>query len=456
MNSLVLFKNNLRLDDNPVLFHASENSSILPIYIYDNVNIERDLGAASKYWLHNSLRSLNKSLDNRLVFLKGDTSKIVCDLIKSNNINKVFCEKPFQENDIKIFNNLKNTLSKINNLEFLFFNTTLLWEPSDILKNDNTPYKVFTPFYRKGCLTKTEPRPPLNSPKNIKYLDYDNKTNLDDLDLIDKYNWSEKFNSLWSVSESSAKNKLKDFLDNSIYNYKKGRDFPASDFNSKLSPFIRFGLVSVNRIWYELLNLKPSNDVDHFKSELGWREFSYYLLYHFSFMKNKNFQKKFDNFEWEFNDDMFDLWKKGKTGFPLVDAGMRELWETGYMHNRVRMVVASFLVKNLSIDWKRGEDWFWDCLLDADHASNIASWQWAAGTGADAAPYFRIFNPILQSKKFDFEGEYILKYVPELKKVPPNLLHEPWDYEGSLDYPNPMIDYRQSRENALLKYSFIK
>ena len=154
--------------------------------------------------------------------------------------------------------------------------------------------------------------------------------------------------------------------------------------------------------------------------------------------------------------DIIDLWKKGKTGFPLVDAGMRELWETGYMHNRVRMVVASFLVKNLSIDWKRGEDWFWDCLLDADHASNIASWQWAAGTGADAAPYFRIFNPILQSKKFDFEGEYILKYVPELKKVPSNLLHEPWEYEGSLDYPNPMIDYRQSRENALLKYSFIK
>ena len=222
-----------------------------------------------------------------------------------------------------------------------------------------------------------------------------------------------------------------------------------------LSPHIHFGEISVNQIWHEIKKHPLDKDSDHFLSEIGWREFSYYLLHHFKKLDEENFQKKFDNFPWRYDEKLFSLWKKGNTGFPIIDAGMRQLWETGYIHNRVRMIVASFLVKNLQIHWHHGRDWFWECLVDADLASNSASWQWVAGSGADAAPYFRIFNPVLQSKKFDLNGEYIRKYIPELSQTETKYIHTPWE-QKNVDYYEPIIDLYSSREEALKSYNQIK
>ena len=457
MNSIVLFKNNLRINDNPPLFYASQyQNKLLPIYIYDNINIKKELGGASKYWLFNALKSLNKSLNNNLLFLKGDTSYILKDIVKKHSISNIFCEKPFLKNEIILFEKLKTELSNYN-VNINFYNCTLLWDPQSILKKDHTPYKVFTPFYKKGCLESVIPSRPLGLPNKLNFLNVNNETTIKDLNLLSKYKWYTKLNNLWSITEESANNILDIFLIKKIYNYKKVRDYPSSNLTSKLSPYIRFGMISINKIWHSLKNLSIDENITHFESELGWRDFSYYLLYHFPHMEINNLQTKFNNFKWENSIEKFNAWKVGKTGYPIIDASMKELWETGYMHNRMRMVTASFLVKNLLIDWKLGERWFWECLLDADYASNIAGWQWAAGTGADAAPYFRIFNPILQGEKFDSNGEYTLKYLPELKSVPIKLLQKPWEFNSSnLKYVNPIIDLKDSRDNALYQYSLIK
>ena len=455
MNTIVLFKNNLRYQDNPVLHDIPDGSKVIPVYIHDENYTKKVLGAASKYWLHHALESLNSSLDNKLMFFKGDTQSILDNLINSGDVKNVISEEAFLKDDIHLQNKIKSFL-KSKDVSFKTYNCTLLWEPYSVFKDDGTPYKVFTPFYRKGCVSRITPPQPLGKPIKISYAEFENKTKIENLNLISKYDWYSKFSNLWDISENRALSIFYDFTKKPIYNYKKGRDFPSQNFNSRLSPYIRFGMISVNRIWHEVSNLISDKNTDHFKSEIGWREFSYYLLYHFPEMQSKNLQSKFDNFEWENSPEKFEAWKKGETGFPIIDAGMKELWQTGYMHNRIRMVVSSFLVKNLSIDWKLGEQWFWDCLLDADYASNIAGWQWVAGTGSDAAPYFRIFNPILQGEKFDETGEYTLKYLPELKTIPLKYLQKPWEINSDFNYIKPIIDYKESRETALTKYSMIK
>ena len=456
MVSLVLFKNNLRFNDNDVLYEACLNDSkILPVFIYDEINTNKKLGSSSKYWLYHSLNSLNKKLDNNLQLFKADTLKIINDLSNLYNVDNIFCEEPFLEQDISLFEKL-SVLCKEKNIRLHAKNCTLLWRPYHILKSDDTPYKVFTPFYRKGCLNSDSPKKPVGSPRNINYLNCDNSTLLSQLNLLDKFPWYDKFDNLWTINEDFAIEEFKSFIKTKIDDYKSERDFPALEKNSKLSPYIRFGLISINRMWHELNQIIPNKSIEHYKSELGWREFSYYLLYHFPHLESKNMQPKFDNFKWENSNKYFNAWKKGQTGYPIVDAGMRELWQTGFIHNRTRMVVASFLVKNLLIDWRLGEKWFWDCLVDADYASNVASWQWVAGTGADAAPYFRIFNPILQGKKFDTEGKYIRKYIPELNSISDKFLNEPWETTHDLDYPDPIINYSYSRQRALEKYEQIK
>ena len=456
MTSLVLFKNNLRINDNDILFDAcKDNKKILPVYILDEKNTDKPLGSSSKYWLHKSLESLNNKLNNNLQVFKGDTIKIISSLLDLHSINQIYCEEAFLSMDITLFDKLQN-LCSLKNIDLNTRNCTLLWKPYHILKSDDTPYKVFTPFYRRGCLTSTVPQKPVGGPSAINYYSCLNNTSIDQLELLDNFPWHEKFDNIWKIDEESAMYIFKDFIDTKINDYKLERDFPALNKNSKLSPYIRFGLISINRMWYELDKLIPNKSIDHYKSELGWREFSYYLLYHFPHLQYENMQVKFNNFEWENSNKHFEAWKKGCTGYPIVDAGMRELWQTGFIHNRTRMVVASFLVKNLLIDWRLGEKWFWDCLVDADYASNVASWQWVAGTGADAAPYFRIFNPILQGKKFDTDGKYIRHYVPELNSLPEKYLNEPWEIDHKLSYPKPIIDYSYSRQRALEKYERIK
>jgi len=465
------FRQDLRIVDNPGLSKSLKSDKVLPIYILDDINSnDFAMGAASRWWLHNSLRELNKNLDNKLSLYKGDPLEILESLSSRFNIKGIFwnrCYEPWRiERDKKI-------KSKFIEKDIIVetFNSALLWEPWEILKSDNTPYKVFTPYYRKGCLMSEAPRKPLSAPNlNTLFEDKENVLQLDDLNLLPRIKWYKEMEKLWEPGEKGAHKKLESFLSDGLLGYKEGRNFPSKKNVSQLSAHMHFGEISPNQVWHRAKLKKDlpriEKDLDHFLSELGWREFSYNLLFHFPELPRENLQKKFDNFPWIDNEILFDKWKKGLTGYPIVDAGMRELWQTGYMHNRVRMIVGSFLVKNLLLHWHKGEKWFWDCLIDADLASNSASWQWVAGSGADAAPYFRIFNPILQGKRFDPDGSYIKKFIPELEQLPSKYLFSPWEapievlseanIELGSDYPEPIVDLIKSRDRALEAFSTIR
>ncbi len=459
------FRQDLRISDNPSLNYLSKKyKKIVPVFILDEVNCDRKLGSASKIWLHHSLLNLNDKIKNKLLIFSGDPHSIFKKIMGSLDISEISWNRCYEPWRIKRDTNLKNHLKekvKINS-----FNSSLLWEPWEILKNDGTPYKIFTPFYQRGCLNYKLPRKPES--RSIEFFDHKiDSLNVYDLKLLENREWEKNTIRHWNIGESDALKIMDNFFSNGIQDYTDGRNFPIKKNVSRLSPYLHWGQISPNTLWYEVDNYKKDvsgNNIDIFKSELGWREFFYNLMYHFPIIQKFNLQKKFDKFPWENNTKLLKIWRNGLTGYPIVDAGMRELWQTGYMHNRVRMITGSFLVKNLLIHWNYGEEWFWDCLFDADYASNAASWQWVAGTGTDSAPYFRIFNPITQSKKFDPSGEYIRKYVPELKGLPLKYLHEPWkcpsniikNFKLGINYPFPIVDVKASREKALNAFSKIK
>lgn len=456
------FRQDLRVNDNPALFAAARQGIIIPVYILDDINPEANkIGAAGRCWLHHSLISLNLSLNGQLLVYSGNPENILTEIIKkykANAINWNRCYEPWaMERDRKIKHNLSLQGISVNS-----FNGSLLWEPWEVLKKDKSPYRVFTPFYYNGCLKNPEPRvPSLDTPKQIDYLFKEPPTlskTIESLKLLPKHIWGANIISHWNIGEKEAEKKLKSFISDAGSSYKDGRDFPSKDSVSRLSPHLHFGELSPNQVWYAAMGLNNIN-LDCFRRQIAWREFSYSLLYYNQQMPEINLQSKFNGFPWNNDEKNLNLWKKGQTGIPLIDAGMRELWQTGYMHNRVRMLVGSFLVKNLLIDWRHGERWFWDCLVDADLANNVASWQWVAGTGTDAAPYYRIFNPITQGQKFDGVGVYTRKYVPELKNLPDKYLFNPWEastdilnnsgVELGVNYPLPIIDIKLSRELAL-------
>ena len=465
------FRQDLRLSDNPALDSAAQYETLIPIYILDEVNSgEFKMGAASKWWLHQSLTKLNESLDGKLLVYQGNPHEILNKLIEEQEVSYVTwnrCYEPWRiDRDKEIKRNFEDKSVAVES-----FSASLLWEPWTISKDDGTPYRVFTPFYKKGCLNSEEPRLPAGKVDlSTLYSEDLSSDSITDLNLLPTIKWYESFEEEWNPGEIGAEQNLNSFLDSGLLNYKEGRNFPSQEFVSRLSPHLHFGEISPNEVWYRAKTKEGISGIEkslaHFHSELGWREFSYYLLYHFPDLPNKNFQEKFDIFPWQENEEFLALWQKGNTGYPIVDAGMRELWQTGYMHNRLRMIVGSFLVKNLLIDWRFGERWFWDCLVDADLASNSASWQWVAGSGADAAPYFRIFNPITQGLKFDPEGEYTKKYVPELRDLPNKYLFSPWEAPENIladagielgkNYPKPMVDLKLSRETALEAFATTK
>ena len=465
------FRQDLRLSDNPALDSAAQYETLIPIYILDEVNRgEFKMGAASKWWLHQSLTKLNESLDGKLLVYQGNPHEILNKLIEEQEVSYVTwnrCYEPWRiDRDKEIKRNFEDK-----NVAVESYSASLLWEPWTISKDDGTPYRVFTPFYKKGCLNSEEPRLPAGKVDLSNLYSKDlSSDSITDLNLLPTIKWYKSFEEEWNPGEIGAEQNLNSFLDSGLLNYKEGRNFPSQEFVSRLSPHLHFGEISPNEVWYRAKTKEGISGIEkslaHFHSELGWREFSYYLLYHFPDLPNKNFQEKFDIFPWQENEEFLALWQKGNTGYPIVDAGMRELWQTGYMHNRLRMIVGSFLVKNLLIDWRFGERWFWDCLVDADLASNSASWQWVAGSGADAAPYFRIFNPITQGLKFDPEGEYTKKYVPELRDLPNKYLFSPWEAPENIladagielgkNYPKPMVDLKLSRETALEAFATTK
>ncbi|GGF57293.1 cryptochrome/photolyase family protein [Alteromonas lipolytica] len=468
--SIVWFRQDLRVIDNPALFAAVEHGTIVPVYIFDSeIAEEEQPGGASNWWLHHSLESLNKRLNGHLQCFSGDPQTILCDLVSKFSANAVFWNRCYEptviERDKKIKQALRDSGCLVSS-----FNGSLLWEPMSIRKQDGGVYRVFTPYYRKGCLQASAPRYPSPAPTRITYADVSREGHtIQDAGLLPDIDWDSAFYDHWKPGEEGAADKLSDFIRHAARGYQEERNIPSVRGTSRLSPHLHFGEISPNQAWYALLNAfddQGNSDLDCFLSELGWREFSYYLLFHFPTITEQNFNYQFDKFKWLNRQDDFIAWSKGQTGIPIVDAGMRELWQTGYMHNRVRMIVGSFLVKNLLIDWRKGERWFWDCLVDADRASNAASWQWVAGSGADAAPYFRIFNPVLQGEKFDKQGAYVKTYCPELKHIPDKYLHKPWEAPKEVlnkagitlgkDYPKPIADLKQTRQRALDAYADTK
>lgn len=458
---IVWFRQDLRLRDNPALLAAHESGQpIIPVYILDDVNSgDWRMGGASRWWLHQSLGALNESLNDLMVFAKGDPLPILKNLMEETGATEVYwnrCYEPWRIARDKI---IKEEIDGAKS-----FNGSLLFEPHNALKEDGTPYKVFTPFYKKGCLGRAPTPPePVDVPNDLKLFDYDRRDALDQLDLMPSIAWYEEMAEAWTPGEDGAQARLSEFMENGLNGYKEGRNFPDKPNVSRLSPHLHFGELSPHDAWYatqsHMIIQHCENDGAHFMSELGWREFSNSLLYHFPELPRANLQTKFDEFPWNEDLPALKAWQTGQTGYPIVDAGMRELWQTGYMHNRVRMIVGSFLVKNLLLHWHHGEEWFWDTLIDADLANNSASWQWIAGCGADAAPYFRIFNPVTQGQKFDQTGEYVRRYVPELTKIPNKFLHNPWDAPDNVmsyagvqlgeDYPKPIVNLKASRERAL-------
>lgn len=464
---IVWFRQDLRLKDNPALLAAHESGKpIIPIYILDDVNSDEwKMGSASRWWLHQSLSALHESLGRSLVFETGDPKSILSDFAHKTGASKLYwnrCYEPWRiQRDKAIKQNLNHDTLAVKS-----FNGALLFEPHQVLKKDGTPYRVFTPFYRKGYLGQAdEPRMPESAPATLNLQSY-KRLSLDDLKLVPDIAWHENMQEEWQPGEDGAQACLKAFLESGLKGYKEGRNFPVRQNVSRLSPHLHFGEISPNDVWYAVKSTmiaeRCENDGEHFLNEMGWREFSNTLLYHFPDIPRDNLQKKFDAFPWRKDTAALKAWQRGQTGYPIVDAGMRELWQTGYMHNRVRMIVGSFLVKNLLLHWHHGEDWFWDTLVDADLANNAASWQWIAGCGADAAPYFRVFNPVTQGQKFDGTGEYVRRFVPELAKMPDKFLHDPWhasdnvlEYAGvklGRDYPKPMVDLKVTRESALVAF----
>jgi deoxyribodipyrimidine photo-lyase len=463
--ALVWFRQDLRLSDNPALCAAIKAGvQILPIYILDDANAgEWQMGAASRVWLHHALHSLQTDLSDHLYLNSGDALTLIPALAKKTGASSVYwnrCYEPWRvERDIKIKQALQNQ-----SIETHSFNGSLLWEPWDVLKSDKTPYKVFTPFYKNGCLSKAVPRTPLPKPNSISLAKTTGRKALDDLKLLPAQpRWDKKMVEHWAISEAGAQERLNDFLDQGLKNYKEGRNHPDRDNVSRLSPYLHFGMLSPNQAWHASAfrghEEFAGDNLETFHKELGWREFSYHLLYHFPTLPRANIQSCFDNFPWDKNPNALQAWQSGQTGYPIIDAAMRELWHTGYMHNRARMIVGSFLCKHLLLHWHHGAEWFWDCLFDADLANNSASWQWIAGSGADAAPYFRIFNPMTQGEEYDPNGDYIRRWVPEIADLPNKYLNKPWTAPQSIlqqagislgkTYPKPIVDHTAARQRAL-------
>ncbi|WP_136659984.1 deoxyribodipyrimidine photo-lyase [Nitratireductor sp. XY-223] len=464
--AIVWFRQDLRLHDNPALSLAATAGRILPIYILDDETAGRHrIGGAARWWLHHSLAGLDAALGGGLQLYRGRADEIIADLRERHDTSGVYWNRCYEPWRIKRDSAIKTMLTE-KGIPVHSENGSLLWEPWQVLKADGTPYRVFTPFFRKGCLQAPPPRPPVAPPKRLETVTDPDALTLDDLRLLPEIRWDKKLGAHWQVGEAGARAQLERFLDDGLAGYREGRDFPARGNVSRLSPHLHFGEISPHQVWHAVSAGPADPDRDHFRYELGWREFSHSLLYHFPDLPEENLQPSFSAFPWQEDAAALDAWRHGRTGIPIVDAGMRELWQTGYMHNRLRMIVGSFLVKNLLQHWRYGERWFYDCLVDADLANNSAGWQWIAGCGADAAPYFRIFNPVTQGRKFDPDGSYTRRFVPELAALPDKFLFNPWEApETALQqsgirlgetYPAPIVDLKASRERALAAFQSMK
>lgn len=460
----------MRLDDNAALAAAAESGApVIPIYINEPQDVGTGpLGSAQRWWLHHSLTALGRrfeAMGSRLILRSGDAATVLASLIAGTGAQTLYWNRRYDPKGIAIDTPLKQQMLE-RGIDVKSFAGQLLHEPARLLTGAGTPYRVYTPFWR-ALATAGDPPPPIEPPVRLAApAQWPPGEELDTWSLPPKTpDWAATFREIFTPGEEEAQRRLDVFLQNSLAQYDQGRDFPARQATSLLSPHLAMGEISPARIWHSTIGLGDEIGTDNlirFRKELAWRDFSYHLLFHFPDLATRNWNDRFDTFSWENDEARLGLWTRGQTGYPVVDAGMRELWRHGTMHNRVRMIAASFLIKDLLIDWRRGEQWFRDTLLDADPASNPASWQWVAGSGADASPWFRIFNPVTQGEKFDPKGAYVRRFVPEIAALGDKYIHRPFEAPAAelasagitlgLTYPHPLVDHATARRRALDAY----
>jgi deoxyribodipyrimidine photo-lyase len=472
--TIVLIRRDLRLADNPALHEAvARGGPVILVYIRETDDPDAGaLGAAQHWWLHHSLTLHMKACESRgsrIVLRSGRQNDVVAALVAETGAGAVYWNRRYHRQGRDTDAALKVWL-KDRGVEAKSFAANLLHEPSKLLTGTGGPYRVYTPFWKAFSAREHfgEPLPP---PARITGPDaLPESETLESWKLLPaRPNWAAGFEQAWIPGEQGGKAALLFFLEDAVKGYRIQRDFPGGEHTSRLSPHLALGEISPLQIWHAVVeaeNGNPTEDTIHFRKELAWREFSWHLLFHYPDLADSEFNPRFADFGWNFDERAFRAWTRGTTGYPIVDAGMRELWQTGWMHNRVRMIAASFLIKDLMIDWRHGERWFRDTLVDADPASNAASWQWVAGSGADAAPYFRIFNPVLQGEKFDPKGDYIRRYVPEISRLSNDVLHRPFEAQPAalqkaevrlgFTYPRPMVDHAAARDRALRAYEAVK
>jgi deoxyribodipyrimidine photo-lyase len=477
--AIIWFRRDLRLADNPAL-QASMADGHLPVavYIHDEPDPDWQIGAASAWWLHHSLVALKQALQqlgSDLLILNGDAQQQLSKLVDQTGAEAVYWNRCYESAQVKRDAVIKTSL-KLRGIDVCSYSASLLREPWQLLKKDGTPYRVFTPFWKslsklgpsRSIVTMAERIPALAKGKQADSL------TIQSLGLLPTLPWDKSFYMHWQPGENGAWHALDSFRETRLLRYKTDRDSPEKSGTARLSAHLHFGEISPLQLWHSLLNWSAADTspgtlsaVEAWLRQLGWREFSHHLLYHFPHTSLQPLDTRFERFPWRTDyADTLVRWQKGRTGIPIVDAGMRELWATGVMHNRVRMITASLLTKNLCIPWQEGARWFWDTLVDADLANNSMGWQWTAGSGADAAPFFRIFNPVLQGEKFDPAGVYVRRWVPELANLGNKFIHQPWaagvdtlQHAGirlGREYPEPVVDLKTSRIQALAAWDRVK
>ena len=472
--AILWLRQDLRLADNPALAElVAGGRAVIPVYVLDESHCARRLGGASLWWLDKSLKALAADLEalgSRLILRRGDPAHQLNEIIATTGATAVCWNRLYDKHAVARDSATKSDLTA-DGIDVVSCNGGLLNEPWTVKNGAGEPYRVFTPYWR-AARAKLVDVGELPAPTALTAPDaWPDSDTLDDWALHPTTpDWSTGFSG-WSPGEAGAVDLLDRFLSGVIDGYSANRDLPGVEGTSRLSPHLHFGEIGPRQVWRAVQAAAvrgeaPEGQADKFLAELGWREFNHHILFHWPDLPTANFKPAFDPFAWRTDVEGLRAWQTGRTGYPIVDAGMRELWTTGFMHNRVRMIVASFLIKDLMVDWREGEAWFWDTLVDADIAQNAANWQWVAGSGADASPYFRIFNPVTQGQKFDAAGAYVRRWVPELAGLPDDVLHAPWT-ASPLDlrqagvtlgttYPHPIVDHAVARDRALAAYAAVR
>ncbi len=475
--TIVWFRKDLRLHDNTALIQAAKQGSIIPVYILSD-EADLSIGSASKWWLHHSLQALKNQLYRYhipLIIRKGPSDQVLARLIQETNATAIYfnkcCEPRLKQEESTLIRQ-----SQAQQIYIQGFDSALLFSPGSVTNQKGGTYRVFTPFWKQARLHQVPLPDQLPSDLESGIQNDVEIGDITDLNLLPKHVWSEKFHVYWQPGESGAKVRWNDFLETNLIQYDNKRDYPAENGVSKLSPHLAWGEISPREIWHDVQGKRiqldmnqqeeASGQVESFLRQMVWRDFAYHQLSAFPHVVDEPLKSEFKAFTWRENRGELEQWQRGKTGYPLVDAGMRELWETGWMHNRVRMITASFLVKHLLLHWQEGASWFRQILVDHDTANNIMGWQWVAGSGYDASPYFRIFNPMTQTSKFDEHAQYIRKWLPEIADLPTKYIITPWTAPEKVlkeagvilgqTYPEPIVDHKASRERALAAYYQMK